>query len=135
MSDGQPLKIPQAVVLGGWCFYLELDDVRCSRPLLRCYAQTLFNNAERPDSILYATMRETVLITLPAGEALSTNHVGISAGHGRSVSRIDASPFAVQVSLPSSTPPRSAVDFHLVCRGSVWLAVPYCCLEMLGFGA
>lgn len=134
IPNDEPHETPEAVVLGGWCFYLELDDARCSRPLLRCYAQTLFNGSERQDSILYATMREAVSIRLPSGTGANTKSVGLSAGNGRSVSRIGSSPFGVAVLLPTSTPPRSAVDFVPLCKGDIWLAIPYCCMEMLGYG-
>ena len=115
-------------------FYLELEDVTTSKPVLRCFGKKFMEVRDHSDVVLLAEMREEILIHSPTDKnPVKTKIIGITAGHGRSVGKMESFPFSVAVVLPKIENPQCADDFLHLSRGVVYNSLPIACLEMLGY--
>lgn len=115
-------------------FYLELDDASSSKPVLRCYGKREISVKGHDDVILIGEMREHVTFQWHGGkEKRESNLIGITAGYGRTVRKMESRTFSVAVLLPKSNDPKAIDDFIHISQGTVYFALPTACLEMLGY--
>ncbi|HEY3267073.1 MAG TPA: hypothetical protein VGM37_09120 [Armatimonadota bacterium] len=102
--------------------------------MLRSRVYDILQFPEHDDGILLCEQDAPVDLAFPTSpRRLCVRRFAVSAGHGRSVLRMDSFPFRVSVMIARTDRPEALSDLEGISRGTVYNALPEGCLESLGY--
>lgn len=110
-------------------FYLEIDDIDVSPPVLFCHGKKFIKVGTYTDNMLIAELE----IPMQWGDD-KFYFIAVSSSHWKTDLNMTDWPFSLAIYLPlKGIDSNSEDDFQPFAKGRAYKVLPLACLEMLGY--